>query len=78
MKISLAKLFETKNGKAAMWRGHRDRAMTLATCSAALRGDSVRSVLWSDLGFYDHPMLAKGAGAKVKVGTCYVSHHFSA
>ncbi|KAJ7185140.1 hypothetical protein GGX14DRAFT_409316 [Mycena pura] len=66
VKMSLAKLFETKKGKAAMWRGHRDRAMTLATCSAALRGDSVRSILWSDLGFYDHPMLAKGAGAKVK------------
>ncbi|KAK7053517.1 hypothetical protein R3P38DRAFT_3254085 [Favolaschia claudopus] len=65
-RMSIAKLFETKGGKSGIWRGHRDRGMTLTSCSAALRGDSTRAMLWSDLGSHDVPMVAKGPGCSVK------------
>ncbi|KAF7330285.1 hypothetical protein MVEN_02466400 [Mycena venus] len=65
VQMSLSQLLEPKGGMN-MWRGQRDRAMLVASCSTALRGDSTRSILWSDMGSYDVPMLAKGPGQKVK------------
>lgn len=49
-----------------VWRAMRDRAMLLTSSSVAFRGDSSRSLLWSDMYCYDVPMNAKGRGEKVR------------
>ncbi|KAJ7885959.1 hypothetical protein B0H14DRAFT_3431588 [Mycena olivaceomarginata] len=56
-------------GPTAIWRVMRDRAMVLTSSSTAFRGDSSRSLLWSDMYCYDVPMQARGAGKKVRALT---------
>ncbi|KAK7013279.1 hypothetical protein R3P38DRAFT_3207375 [Favolaschia claudopus] len=64
-KVSLSQLTDF-SGPMNLWRTQRDRAMNLMSCGTAFRGDSTRSLLWSDTGAYDVPILAKGRGEKVK------------
>jgi hypothetical protein len=45
----------------------RDRAMLLTSTSVAFRGDSSRSLLWSDQFLFEVPILAKGLDAKIPV-----------
>jgi hypothetical protein len=45
----------------------RDRAMLLTSTSVAFRGDSSRSLLWSDQFLFNVPILAKGLDATIPV-----------
>ncbi|KAJ7165925.1 hypothetical protein C8R46DRAFT_1219700 [Mycena filopes] len=56
-------------GPVAIWRAMRDRAMLLTSSSTAFRGDSSRSLLWSDMYCYDVPVNAKGRGQKIRALT---------
>ncbi len=50
-----------------LYLGLRDRAMILVSASIAFRGDSLRSLLWSDLELRNVPMVNIGLDAKVPV-----------
>ncbi|KAJ7733464.1 hypothetical protein B0H16DRAFT_1732275 [Mycena metata] len=56
-------------GPTAIWRAMRDRAILLTSTSTAFRGDSSRSLLWSDMYCCDVPMNAKGRGEKIRALT---------
>ncbi|KAF7369757.1 hypothetical protein MVEN_00307500 [Mycena venus] len=56
-------------GPTTIWRAMRDRAMLLTSSSTAFRGDSSRSLLWSDMYCCDVPMHAKGQGEKLRALT---------
>ncbi|KAJ7034210.1 hypothetical protein C8F04DRAFT_1234451 [Mycena alexandri] len=56
-------------GPTAIWRAMRDRAMLLTSTSTAFRGDSSRSLLWSDMYCCDVPINAKGRGEKIRALT---------
>ncbi|KAJ7745641.1 hypothetical protein B0H16DRAFT_1692867 [Mycena metata] len=58
-------------GPTAIWRAMRDRAMLLTSTSTAFRGDSSRSLLWSDMYCCDVPMNAKGRGEKIRFQSKY-------
>ncbi|KAJ7601852.1 hypothetical protein DFH06DRAFT_1399914 [Mycena polygramma] len=62
-------------GPTAIWRAMRDRAMLLTSSSLAFRGDSSRSLLWSDMFSYDVPMHAKGRGTKLRVSCTPLATH---
>ncbi|KAJ7603023.1 hypothetical protein DFH06DRAFT_1394901 [Mycena polygramma] len=62
-------------GPTAIWRAMRDRAMLLTSSSLAFRGDSSRSLLWSDMFSYDIPMHAKGRGTKLRVSFVPLATH---
>ncbi|KAJ7025973.1 hypothetical protein C8F04DRAFT_1191008 [Mycena alexandri] len=66
---SLATSGLESKGPTVIWRTMRDRAMLLTSSSTAFRGDSSRSLLWSDMYCYDVPMNAKGRGEKVRALT---------
>lgn len=55
------------SGPSKIWIASRDRAMLLTSSTTAFRGDSSRSLLWSDMYRYEVPMHAKGRGEKVSV-----------
>ncbi|KAJ7036873.1 hypothetical protein C8F04DRAFT_1335282 [Mycena alexandri] len=66
---SLATSGLESKGPTVIWRTMRDRAMLLTSSSTAFRGDSSRSLLWSDMFCCDVPMNAKGRGEKVRALT---------
>jgi hypothetical protein len=65
-KLATSGILDSK-GPTTIWRAMRDRAMLLTSSSVAFRGDSSRSLLWSDMYYYDVPMHAKGQGVKLRV-----------
>ncbi len=60
-----------------MYAGLRDRAMILLSSSIAFRGDSARSLLWSDLELRNIPMINIGLDAKVPASNLVILSTFS-
>ncbi len=59
-----------------MYAGLRDRAMILLSSSIAFRGDSARSLLWSDLELRNIPMINIGLDAKVPASNLVILSTF--
>lgn len=69
--LSMSYFEDCRRTAKEIYMSMRDRAMLLFSSSMAFRGDSTRSILLSDLGYQEVPMLDMGLDSSLPVSNYY-------